>query len=229
MEYRCVATTVTGFVQQLSCCYLTHGYWLYVLGMIPEHKDPTDVDRKLIAKYGIGISRQTRARRKVAGRANLHYLRYERTFILLATHGHHPFFEEEVGSIRDVRRVPITLSGYSISVKKGGYLRKLRGDSHSVSDDKLRVRVQIGREEYLNLKAYFTDIALRRTAEQLGSELYNLPYEPYAPIRQQLLNILRLINAKREAGGMDPVSPKVLRYRRKIVRPFSPLEKDEAA
>ena len=221
--------SVTGFVQQISCCYLTHGYWFYVRGEIPGHKDPNAVDTKLLSKYEIAISRQTRARRKVAGRANLHYLRYERTFILLATHGHHPFYEEEEGSIRDVRRVPIKLSGYSISVKRGGYRRKLEGDSNSVPDDKLRVRVQIARDEYLDLKAYFTDIALRRTAEQLGGELYNLPFEPYAPIRQQLLNILRLINAKRKAAGKDPVSPKVLRFRRKIVKPFEPVEQDEAA
>ena len=94
MEYRCVATSVAGFVQQLSSCYLPHGYWFYVSGEIPEHKDPRGVDAKLVTKYGISISRQSRARRKRVGLANVHYLRYERTFVLLATHGHHPFFDE---------------------------------------------------------------------------------------------------------------------------------------
>ena len=216
-------------MQQLACCYLPHGYWFYVSGQVPEHKDPRGVDAKLITKYGIGVSRQSRARRKKAGISNLHYLRFDRTFILLATHGHHPFFEEEEGSIRDVRRVPIRFSGYSISVKRGGYRRKLSPDSPAVSDDKLRVRVQIGREEYLDLKAFFLEIACQRTAEQLGSMLYNLPYEPYAPIRQQLLNILRLINEKRKALREDPVSPKILRYRRQIVRPFEPVEEEVAA
>ncbi len=32
MEYRCVATSVAGFVQQLVSCYLPHGYWFYVSG-----------------------------------------------------------------------------------------------------------------------------------------------------------------------------------------------------
>ena len=35
MEYRCVATSVAGFVQQLVSCYLPHGYWFYVSGIIP--------------------------------------------------------------------------------------------------------------------------------------------------------------------------------------------------
>ena len=199
------------------------------MGFIPKHKDPRGVDAKLVTKYGVEISRQSRARKKRAGHANVHYLRFDRTFVLLATHGHHKFFDDEAGNIRDVRRVPIKFSGYSISVQRGGYLRKLSPESPLRRDDKLRVRVQIGREEYLDLKAHFLDIACRRSKEQLGSMLYCLPYEPYAPIRQQLLNILRLINEKRKASGKAPLSPKVLRYRREIVRPFGQLEEEEAA
>jgi len=229
MEYRCACTSPAGFVQQLVCCYLPHGYWFYVSGKIPEEKDPRGVDAKLVTKYGVEISRQSRARRKLAGHANVHYLRFERTFVLLATHGQHRFFDEEEGNIRDVRRVPIKFFGYSVSVQRGGYRRKLSPESPLERDDKLRVRVQIGRETYLDLKAYFLDIACKRSVEQLGSELYNLPYEPYAPIRQQLLNILRLLNKKRKASGKDLVSPKVLRYRRRIVRPFWTLKEDEAA
>lgn len=229
MVYRCEATSPAGFVQQLVSCYLPHGYWFHVSGCVPEHKDPRGVDAKLITKYGIDISRQSRARRKQVGIANVHYLRHERFFVLLATYGHHAFFEEEEDNIQDVRRVPIKFAGYSISVKKGGYRRKASPESPAVRDDKWRVRVQIGREPYRDLKAYFLDIALRRTTEQLGRELYNVRHEPYAPVRQQLLNVLRLVNETRKATGLDPVSPKVLRYQRRIVRPFDPVETDVAA
>ena len=44
MEYRCVASTVDGFLQQLAVAYITHGYWFYVVGEIPEGKDPVTVD-----------------------------------------------------------------------------------------------------------------------------------------------------------------------------------------
>ena len=229
MEYRCEAASPAGFVQQLVSCYLPHGYWFYVSGCIPERKDLRSVDAKLLAKYGIGISRQSRARRKQVGIANIHYLRHDRFFVLLATHGHHPFYDEEADSIQDVRRVPIKFAGYSISVKKGGYRRKALPESPAVPDDKWRVRVQIGREQYRDLRAYFMEIALRRTAEQLGRELYCLPYEPYAPVRQQFLNVLRLVNDTRKAAGLEPVSPKVLRYQRNIVRPFESVESSAAA
>ena len=103
--YRCEATTPEGFLQQLTANYLAHGYFFYVPGWVPEGKDPHSVDAKLIAKYGVAMSPSSRARRKRAGFANLHYLRYDRLFLLLATHGDHPSSPKRQGNIRDVRRV----------------------------------------------------------------------------------------------------------------------------
>ncbi|NLE57769.1 MAG: hypothetical protein GX616_05365 [Planctomycetes bacterium] len=228
MEYRCVATSVAGFVQQLVSCYLPHGYWFYVSGIIPPGKDTESVDEKLIARYGIGVSRTSRARRKAMGIANVHYLRYERRFLLLATHGYHPFYDDEAQSIRDVRRIPIRFEGYSISVAKGGYLPKEKKGGSLVRDSKWRVRVQIDCEWYKGLKAYFEDIALYRTTRQLAVELADLPFEPYAPVRRQLLNLIRYINRRRETGNLDQLGFSVLRYRRRIVRPFGTLEMSPA-
>jgi hypothetical protein len=220
LEYRCVTTSLEGFVQQLASNILPHGYWFYVSGRVPERKEPETVDRKLIEKYGIGISRQQRARRKLAGHANLHYLRFGQFWVLLATHGHHPFFEAEAASIRDVRRVPIQIGGYSLSVKQGHFLKKEGEGEEPIPDGRMRVRVQIGRERYRDLCAYLLSIACHRSADNLARELWTVPFEPYAPIRRQLLNLLRLINAKRQHAGYSKVPPTVLRYRRQIVRPF---------
>jgi hypothetical protein len=220
MEYRCEATSATGFVQQLVSCYLPHGYWFYVSGVVPGNKDPRTVDLKLLEKYGIGISRQSRARRKVAGMANVHYIRYQRRFLLLATHGHHLFHDDEAQNIRDVRRVPIKFAGYSISVAPGGFKAKRSTGGVLVCDTAWRVRVQIEKEWYLGLKAYLTDIAPHRSAAALASELCNLPFEPYAPVRRQLLNLVRYINQRRDAADLERIGFDVLRFRRRIVRPF---------
>jgi len=229
MEYRCVATSVAGFVQQLVSCYLPHGYWFYVSGFIPPGKVPAIIDQKLLDKYGIGLSRTSRARRKSVGIANVHYIRHERRFLLLATHGFHLFYDDEAESIRDARRIPIKFEGYSISVAKGGFLRKSSEAVVSLRDTKWRVRVQIERELYRGLRAYFEDIAVRRSAGQLARELADLPFEPYAPVRQQLLNLVRHINQLRKVANLEPLSFSVLRYRRRIVRPFGTLEMPPAA
>ena len=112
--YQCEATSLGGFVQQLAVAYIANGYWFYVTGSIPERKDATAVDRKLIERYGIGLSKWAAARRKRAGGANLQYIRFGRFFVLLSTYGEHPFFRDEAGGIRKVQQVPIKFGGYSI-------------------------------------------------------------------------------------------------------------------
>ncbi len=229
MDYRCEATTVEGLVQQLACSYLPHGYWFYVTGRVPASKDPLAVDQKLLEKYGIAVSRQARARRKLAGLANLHYLRHDRYFVLLATHGKHRFFEEEGSGVCDVRRLPLQIAGYSVTYRPGHYKARAGADGPAEPDDRWHARVQIGREAYRELKAYFLERASRAPAEALAHELYAVPFEPYARVRQQMLNVLRLVNDARRRAGRDPLPPTVLRYRRRIVRPFEPVSLEDVA
>lgn len=229
MTYRYETQSVVAFVQQLASNILARGYYFYVTGIIPDGKDPRIIDAKLLAKYRIDVSRQTRARRKLAGQANLHYLRHERYFILIATHGMHSFFTEEATRIKDARRHPIRFAGYSLSVKQGGFLRKMDEDVLPRPDTKLRVRVLIAREEYANMKAFFIDLARRRSTDDLSRELYCVPYEPYAPIRKQLLNILRLVNQERSSVGLEKIPPTVLRYRREIQKVFVQQVGEEVA
>src|SRR3954471_5069430 len=144
MERRVEAATVEGFVQQLAVAYVARGYYFYVTGIVPEGKDPARVDAKLCARYGVGLSRWAKARRRAAGRASHAYLRFRRFFVLLATHGESPFFAEEVRAVRDARRTPIRFSGYAVS-HRGGH-----------------VHVRIDRPVYLGLKAYLVGIAPHR-------------------------------------------------------------------
>lgn len=204
-QYRCEATSVAGFVQQLAVAYVGHGYWFYVTGEIPERKDPAAVDEKLIDKYGLAIGKTARARRKAGGFANVQYLRYGRIFVLLATHGRHEFFEEEQQFIRDIRETPIKIGGYSISCRAG------------------HPHVRIEESRYRSLKAYFEDIAIHRTRERLEQELRRIAYEPYAPIRSQLHGILRGVNRKRSLAQYELVRTSCVRMRRHVVKPFEPV------
>ncbi|MBX9678911.1 MAG: hypothetical protein K2X38_09100 [Gemmataceae bacterium] len=202
MQYRCVATTVEGFVQQVAVSYVANGYFFYVAGSVPANKDPAAVDAKIIDRYGIAISKWAKARRKALGQANLQYIRHERFFLILATHGTHVFFEEEARVIRDVRRVPIRFAGYSISFRNG------------------HASVRIEATEYRMLKSFFEDLAVKRNADCLGKELRAVTFAPYAPVRRQLLTILRAINRRRKQAGFDPVPRHSLHLRRRAYRPF---------
>ena len=205
--YRCEATSIEGFVQQLAVGLVAQGHYFYVTGHIPDRKRPEAIDQKLVDRYGLDVSKWARARRKAAGVANAHYLRHDRFFVLIATAGKHPFFEEEP-HFKDIRETPIKFGGYSIGCKRG-------------VDGKWHASVRIHPDEYLNLKAYLVERAVHRSAENLVAELKRVRFEPYAPVRRQLLNILRAVNRVRKCAGFEPLPATSLRLRRGLRRPFA--------
>ncbi|MFM7867202.1 MAG: hypothetical protein ACKPHU_23575, partial [Planctomycetaceae bacterium] len=89
-----------------------------------------------------------------------------------------------------------------------------------IPDGRLHTRVQIARDVYRDLVAWYEQQACRKSVEELSRELWNLPYEPYAPVRRQFLNLLRIINQHRRTAGQPAVPLDCLRLRRKIVRVF---------
>lgn len=73
--YRCEASSVEGFVQQLAVGYVQHGHFFYVTGKVPEGKDVYAVDAKLMERYGLDVSKWTRARAKGKGGSSVQYIR----------------------------------------------------------------------------------------------------------------------------------------------------------
>ena len=173
---------------------MRNGYFFYVTGTTREGKDPRDLDRKLIEPLRREVSKFTRARRKKAGLANVHYLRHKRFFVLLATYGRHPFFDEEQNVIRDARETPIKYDGYAVSYRAG----------HAC------VRIDRGTE--LNMKAYFADIATKQSAANISRQFRRLPFQPYVPVRAQLLDMLRDVSRRRKAAGLEKVPVTSVRW-----------------
>jgi hypothetical protein len=208
--YYCEALSVAGFVQQLALGYVQYGYHFYVTGSVPNGKDPRATDRKLIERYGINVSRWTRYDRMRAGLGNVHYLRHGRFFVLIASKGRHAFRDREGAAIKDIRETPIRFAGYSI-----GY-----GQQKGRPPYGWHPSVRIEKTEYGLLKARFRRQAVHASASELGEALRSLPFEPYAPVRQQYLGLLRLVNKRRKIAGLDLVAVEVLRLRRRSVLPF---------
>ena len=223
-DYKYIATSRTGFVQQVVSSYVARGYRFHVSGQVPSGKDPRDIDEKLLDLYDIRKTKSQRYRAKQAGKANLQYIRFERDWLMLGTHGKHPWKELEAGNIKDCRRdEPIYFRGYSIRLKAGLYRPyRCRNDKAVAErDDKLRVRVQIARDTFRALKADFLNVCKKRRPDWLASKFYNLPYEPYAPVRQQLLSLLFHVNQTLKKSGRKSISTDVIRLMRKQVLPFN--------
>jgi len=209
MEYRCVTTSLEGFIQQLAVSYVGRGYWFYVTGQLDGRKDPLMIDAKLIEKYGITSRKWERARRKQRGLANMQYIRFGKHFVLLATEGDHIFKQRERNQIRDCRRNAIRFGGYQVSYRNG------------------HVQVRIDDKTYQTLKAHYTNLALRRRRAALVEEFYRFPFEPYAPIRRQAFNILRAVNRLRKTAGYEAIPSSAIWLKRRIVKPFASGELSE--
>lgn len=227
MTYQYEVKSIRAFVQRIACEVANRGYVFYVTGHIPAGRAPEDTDQKLLAAYGLSLSKFQRYRRKSRGIASVQYIRHRRFFVMLATPGDNLWFQREQwprelrmkrGSrIKDLREEPLRYAGYQIVLRR----------SSNTGRDHVSVRIQ--KDEFLGLKAYFLDIACKRNVENLRWEYANLPFEPYRGVKKQYGEIARAVNAKRKTQGLEPVPLSSLPARRKVVPTFLDVDPFAAA
>ena len=110
-EYACEARSVDAFLAQLVR-YVSSGHWFYVTCRIPDHKDPGQVDEKMVGLYDIARPRWRRKRRNLRQDAGIHYLRHEQFFIVILTKGNHEqFYRDHGGRVLDIRRMALKFRG----------------------------------------------------------------------------------------------------------------------
>jgi len=226
-NYRCEAASIEAAVQLIAASYLRHGYYWYVTGSIPAGKSPAKVDQKLIAKYGFDLTEWQRTRRRKQGLANAHYLRHDRWFILLLTEGHHALRQPsakggEGEHLKDCRRIPIRVGSYSISYRRSGVAPAENKPT------KWHAHVRLTAESYAEMKAYFDSIAVHRSPENLTAEFAKIEFARYAPIRRQLLNVLRRVNQRRQQQSYQTLTYAVLNLRRVPVKVYADNQADSA-
>jgi len=212
-EYRYEATSVAGFLSQLVR-YIQGGHYFYFACTLPPDADPQAVDRKLLALYDVVQPRWKRKTRSRGDRPSVHYLRHERFYVLLSTHG-----REEVGgevrpgrlfvdhskTIRDVRRTALKFRGYSVRY------------TYSETHKRWKVFVRLDREAYRAIRTSMTSAATRARYRQpavLEHEFAKLALEPYGPVRKQLLAILKEVNRLRRRAGLSQINSRCIRRMR---------------
>lgn len=153
------------------------GYVHAVSGKIPKGKDPQQVDRKLTAKYGVTCDRVRALREYRRGKAKVKYLRWRDRFVLLATDGESPLFEEERPV--DLRERSIRLGDYTVMVVEG------------------RPSVRLTAYRYRRLRGEVLTAALSPKAERL----LMVPRLKYPGVRRQLRRLARMVRQRRKRAG----------------------------
>jgi len=191
--YPCEVQNVAALLQQVGVHYVGRGYFFYVQGCIPEHKNPGKTDEKIVRQYGLDVSKWNNYRKRQRGEASVQYVRFRHHFLILATWGEHSFFAQEKNLIRDVRRVPIKIAGYSI-----GYRTTRFGP---------RVTVRLEEWHFQTLKDLFLEQAKIENATTLETQLQSFQFVFYAPVCRQVSQIIRAVNQQRKIAGLDLVDP----------------------
>ena len=77
------------FMLQKIIYLISKGYIYYSVGEIPLDKayKARSIDKKIISKYDMDLSKDQRARRKKKGIANFYYIRWKNQFVILHTKG----------------------------------------------------------------------------------------------------------------------------------------------
>ena len=82
------------------------------------------------------------------------------------------------------------------------------------------MQVRIERGVWKQLKAYYLDLAAKRSVSWFEREFRRWPFEPWAPVRRQTFTILNQVNRARKAAGLELIPTSCVRLKRRIYRPF---------
>ena len=218
---------------------------------------PQEIDRRQIERYNANLPKRVRSYQRAKGNASVRYVRYGLEWYLFWTYGKNRVFEKygpaTVGDpvrFNDFRTSPsLKFHGYGVSLTRRGYHKKTpqeRTDYHQKKAATLAAgtdyrtipggrrherwvaRVVINEDRYRLLQAELLGMATHRSADYLRMKFYNVPFVPYAPIRQQLATLLRQVNKARQHVGYDPVPSDCIHFRRKMTSPYKRVDGETA-
>ncbi len=174
--------TLGFFLRRIAIDYMRYGYYRWALRFIPPERDPQTLDAKLSEAYGVTACRTTRMRQRRRGLAVVQYVRWEHTFVLLATEGTH----EQFGKLRsyDARNAPLHIGAYAIGVDGSGVV---------VVQVRQQVWLAVSKRIHLNALGDRTIVETRINA---------LPFYRFPGVTGQLRDLVKTVNQRRRVAGL---------------------------
>ena len=210
-----IAKNIDGFLAQLVRL-VGHGYYFYFRGELKPSKDPEKLDAKLIREWRLDQPYWKREKRRRGEAPSIWYLRCERHYLLIATHGRnsdgdpHRFFEEYGSTLKDIRKNAMYFCGYSVRYP------------HSKETGRRRINVRLDKPTFQFLRDTLCTKAIRgpyHDRAAIEAEFESLPFQPYREVRRQLQIILREANRRRSRySGLSPARQKCIPRRTRVSR-----------
>ena len=147
------------------------GYYKYHCGFIPEGKEykAVNIDKKIINKYNINLSKDQRYRRKKKKLSNFYYLRWKNQFFILQTDGELDVeIDDEFFDIRIKQKESNRLSVVVSENMKFNLSMRYKEKS------KYSVTVSFSNETYKDLKAEIEELIQHKQTKKLENLFENL-------------------------------------------------------
>lgn len=210
-EYQYEAKNVVEFVAQIVR-YVASGHYFYLRVLVPERKDVSAVDAKLLDRYGVRKKPWQRKQRHLNDNAGVHYIRCNRYVVIMLTKGkHEAFYFDHGGHVRNIRHESLKVFGYSIRF------------AFSEAKRDWQVSVRLGKEPYLKVCDHLLTIGVwnsYRNKSRLEREFSRLPYQPYEPVYKQLIGVARTVNRARRRRGFNAVDLLCVRNKKGLAKVF---------
>lgn len=209
-SYRCEMASVEEFVRRIERLVRREYYFAFV-GHLKPGKDPLALDQKMVRLWNLDRKEWRWAKRSRGSESNVHYVRFRRTYVLLATagrpekKGRRPwrrgeipprgeFFEQHPNHI-DLKDVGLKLFGYNIK------------STYSRAHNRRRVFIRLQREKaFPRIKASLlrkATLSRYQQREAMEAAFWHLPILWYGPVREQLSSVLRAVNRIRSRAGLS--------------------------
>lgn len=175
--------TLGFFLRRIAIDYMRYGYYRWAMRFIPPERDPQKLDAKLIDAYGVTACRTTRMRQRRRGLAVVQYVRWEHTFVLLATEGTHEQFDRLRSY--DAREAPLHIGAYTIGYRS----------SQGVVVVQVRQQVWLALSKRIHLHALGDRAAME-------TRINSLPFYRFPGVVGQLRDLVKSINQRRRVAGL---------------------------
>ena len=178
-------------------------------GVVPDRLTASELDARLIEKFGLDISRDRRSDQRATGNGSIHYLRHDRFWVLISTparNGNRFFTENTEPKTgehlwHDVWARAIMFHGYAIRVPAG----------------KLLIKVE--RHEFKRLKNELLELAKFVSGERLtGILCQRFHYEQYPGVQEQLYRLVECLNQRLKRSGLGRIEFSQLKRGRRALR-----------
>ncbi|MCA9201157.1 MAG: hypothetical protein KDA87_26635 [Planctomycetales bacterium] len=206
--YRYQTKSIDGFLSQLVRYIANGGHYFYIRVKVPIGKDPQAAAEKLLDRYKIRKSRWQRKRRHLKETASIHLLLHRDVIVVILTKGRHEqFYLDHQSQVRDIRRTALKVFGYSV---RYGF---------SEIERRRKVFIRLDAKAYRKLKVHMLSICAwdaYREKSEMERQFRNLRYQPYEPVFEQLLAIVKAVNRARRRRGFDAVDYRCLNNKRRL-------------